>query len=276
MERIREAIKRAKSKQSAEAAVPDRAALNGHAAPDYHAASRHEPEATEAIATVHVSRPLLEANRIIAHVPENRLAAPYDILRTKVAQEMDQQGWQVLVVTSPTAGCGKTVTSINLALSLARLPNRSVVLVDLDLRKPSVARYLGLNPAHDIASYLRGEATAADILTHIDVAGPQLSIIANKSSVGNPSEAIASQAMTDLMARLRTIGGKSLVVVDTPPLLTSDDVMALLPQADCCLMAVMENVTTLREIETSEELLASTNFLGCVLNKSAESYEMYY
>ncbi|MDG4870044.1 hypothetical protein P8631_18810, partial [Guyparkeria sp. 1SP6A2] len=63
----------------------------------------------------------------------------YDMLRTQVLQARDDQGWQILAITSPTAGCGKTVTACNLAMSIARLPERSVLLIDMDMMKPKVA-----------------------------------------------------------------------------------------------------------------------------------------
>ena len=79
------------------------------------------------------------------------------MLRTQVLQEMDKKSWQFLAVTSPTAGCGKTVTACNLAMSIARLPERSVLLVDLDLRKPMVANYLGIGSANGgVLSVLEG------------------------------------------------------------------------------------------------------------------------
>jgi protein-tyrosine kinase len=84
----------------------------------------------------------LERSRIIAHASSSEHGRYYDMLRTQVLQEMDQKSWQFLGITSPTAGCGKTVTACNLAISIARLPARSVLLVDLDLRKRMVALIL--------------------------------------------------------------------------------------------------------------------------------------
>src|SRR5262249_37765589 len=80
----------------------------------------------------------LETRRVIAHNPADPRAKSYDMLRTQVLQSMNQKNWQFLAVTSPTAGCGKTVTAINLALSIARQPERSALLVDLDFQKPQV------------------------------------------------------------------------------------------------------------------------------------------
>ena len=86
----------------------------------------------------------LESMRVVAHNKDDPRGRAFDMLRAQVLQSMDNGGWQVLAVTSPTAGNGKTVTACNLALSIARLPERSVLLVDMDMRKPKVANYLGI------------------------------------------------------------------------------------------------------------------------------------
>ena len=86
----------------------------------------------------------LQSKRIVAHNGADQRSRPYDMLRTQVLQSMSVGGWKVLGVTSPTPGCGKTVTATNLALSIARLPDHLVVLVDLDLQKPQIANSLGL------------------------------------------------------------------------------------------------------------------------------------
>ena len=98
-------------------------------------------------------------HRIVAHGSSSEHGRYYDMLRTQVLQEMDKKSWQFLAVTSPTAGCGKTVTACNLAMSISRLPERSVLLVDLDLRKPTVANYLGIEGNGGVLSVLEGRAT---------------------------------------------------------------------------------------------------------------------
>ena len=279
MERIKEAIKLAKSQQdSARPMVVDRRLAEAPAMTGAMPAGAEPPAATALPSTrvLRVNRDHLEMNRIVAHMSGNPVNVPYDILRTKVTQEMDQKGWKVLIVTSPTANCGKTVTSINLSLSIAKLSGRSVVLVDLDLRKPSIARTLGLTLEKDLSSFLAGTATPDDIMVQIDLAGPQLAIVGNMKAVNNPSEALGSGLMAALFDYLRAQPDRPIIIVDMPPVLFSDDVLSFMPLSDCCLLTVQEKVTTVREIESSEELLQATNMLGCVLNKSNEGSETYY
>lgn len=276
MERIKEAIRLAKHGHEAAHVV-----VSGHPSPGHPAVSDRPIPALAAvesrqIRTVSVNRRHLERNRIIAHSADNPLVASYDVLRTKILQEMNQEGWKVLVITSPTPGCGKTVTAANLALSIARQPDQSAVLLDLDLRKPTIASDLGLLLQPDLGSYLRGEATLEEVAVHLDIAGPQLSVIANCTAVPNPAETIVSREMKSLIDRLRSESAQAVIIVDMPPALIADDVIAFLPQADCCILTVAEGASTANEIESAEALLRNSHFLGCILNKSSERSESYY
>jgi Mrp family chromosome partitioning ATPase len=78
---------------------------------------------------------------------------------------MDRKGWQLLAVTSPSPGCGKTFTAVNLALSICRLPERSALLVDLDLQRPRVADCLGIDSGDGVTEVLQGRAALPDVIT---------------------------------------------------------------------------------------------------------------
>jgi protein-tyrosine kinase len=269
MERIKEAVKLAKLQR-------------GHSVQPTAPPTAGTPQETprqqlEAKIDVFQTDPhVLDTNRIIAAKSGTPQVASFDMLRTKVLQEMDRRGWQVLVVTSPTPACGKTVTSINLALSIARQEGRFVFLVDLDLRKPRVIQYLGVKPRYGFVDAVSGAAPLEDTVFQIDIASSQLAIIGNKKPSTAPTEAIVSRQMNDIMQQLRNYEPKPIIIVDMPPVLGSDDVLAFLPQADCCILAVAEGISTLREIESSEKLLANTNLLGCVFTKSTERTTAYY
>ncbi len=227
-------------------------------------------------AMIKIDRNHLEANRIISPQVGNPQAAAFDMLRTKVLQEMDEQNWQVLVMTSPSVGCGKTMSCINLALSIARQPDRSVFLLDLDFRKPKIAYTLGVTPDHDISNVIKGESDLEDAMFNIDIAGPQLTILANRQSIKHPSEAIASRQVKHIIDTIRSEPGRPILVVDMPPVLITDDVLAFLPQADCCILAVAEGVSTVSDVSSSEKLLTGTNYLGVMRTKSNDRMATYY
>jgi protein-tyrosine kinase len=269
MERIKEAVKLAKLQRSATVRP---SGLPAAGAPQ----ETPRPQRESKIEVLQTDATVLDTNRIVAAKSGSPQVASFDMLRTKVLQEMDRRGWQVLVVTSPTPACGKTVTSINLALSIARQEGRYVFLVDMDLRKPRVIQYLGVKPRYGFIDALSGAASLEDTVFQVDISSAQLAMIGNKRPSTAPTEDIVSSQMNDIMQQLRNYSPKPIIIVDMPPVLGSDDVLAFLPQADCCILAVAEGISTLREIESSERLLANTNLLGCVFTKSTERTMAYY
>jgi protein-tyrosine kinase len=228
------------------------------------------------LANAQLSQKHLESQRIIAHQAAHPAVAAFDVLRTSLLQEMDTNGWQTLAVSSPTASCGKTVLALNLALSMARVPDRHVVLIDLDLRRPRVAAYLGLDQPNGLFQFLSGQAPLNSCLTNINIANSQLSVLSNKDPVSNPAEVVGSKEMKGLLNQIRSDARKPILIVDTSPMLACDDVLALLPRLDCIVLAVAERQSTAADVSSCERLLQSTNYLGLVLTKSSEQTESYY
>ncbi len=216
----------------------------------------------------------LEDNRIISHERSNPKAASYDMLRTQVIQSMGQAGWHTLAITSPRAACGKTVTAINLAFSVARHTDRSALLIDLDLRKPNVAKYLGLSCEKSLIDYLQGTALLEDILISPGV--DRLGVLINNGAIKNASEVITSRILKDMVLELRNRYPSAILIFDLPPMLSTDDVLAFLPQVDCTLLVVASGQTVMSEVENCERLMKSTNYLGIVLNKHDGAQEEYY
>src|SRR5262245_23440780 len=118
--------------------------------------------AASGIRAVKLNEARLESRRIISYDVADQRSKSFDMLRTQVLQSMDAKGWQVMAVTSPTAGCGKTLTAINLAISIARQPERSVLLADMDLRKPQGVRRLGLKCDAGLLGVLEGQVTLTE------------------------------------------------------------------------------------------------------------------
>src|SRR5262249_61016883 len=90
---------------------------------------------------------------------------------------MDQKNWRFLAITSPTAGCGKTVTAINLAFSIARQPERPALLIDMDLPKPTVANYLGIKCQQGVRGILEGRTTEADAIIRAEIDNGELMVL---------------------------------------------------------------------------------------------------
>jgi hypothetical protein len=271
LERIREAIELAKAKGVALGGMelPRRREVPVHSGDAY--ARGGDDIAMQATNALH-----LEDMRVVAHQAANPMTPAFDILRTSVLQLMDSHGWQTLAITSPTPQCGKTVTAINLALSIARMPGRHAVLLDLDMRRPLVGAYLGVSPKGGLFQLLAGEMPARDCMVRLDIAGPQLTVISNRVAVSNPAEVISSKEVADLLTSLKSGSGKPIVVLDTPPMLACDDVLALLPTIDCIAMTVAEKVSKADEVTACERHLKSVNYLGLVLTMSKEAHGHSY
>ena len=197
----------------------------------------------------------------------------FEILRTKVVRTMRQNGWTSLGITSPTDGCGKTLVSLNLAFGLANQPDLRVVLVDLDLRHPSVGRDLGVTRPQSMAGVLRGTAPAAENFLRY---GDNLAIGTNAQAIRNSAELLMSPSTAQGVAAIRAAFNPDIVVYDLPPMLLSDDAMAFLPHLDCVLLVAGAGRTRLDEIDKCEQDLAEhTNVLGVLLNMCHYTEEGY-
>lgn len=216
----------------------------------------------------------LEQHRIIAHQKIHPNTWTFDALRTQVLQRMDEHGWKVLAVTSPTLNSGKTVVAINLAISIAQQLNRTALLVDFDLRRPSVARYLGLNARVSLNDVLERGADVADAM--VSPGMERLVVLPTLQSVGRPSELLSSSKVADLLADLRDRYSDRIVVVDLPPALAADDVLAVLPRVDCVLLVVGSGVSSEKEIEEAQSRLSKVPLVGVVLNKDGSDIPNAY
>ena len=217
-------------------------------------------------------------NRVL--VPETRLAgnahgaAAYRILRARLLQRVRNDNWTAVGLTSPGPSEGKSLTAINLALTIAAERNNDVFLLDLDLRNPSIARYLGVTPPRDIASFLSGDSRPEETLFSIGI--EHLVLAASATRDEHASELLATGRLYELLTYLRKVSTRPLVIVDMPPVLNTDDALVVAPQLDAMLLVVGEGRTRRDGLERAAELLAEFNLAGIVLNHSRESLQEYY
>ncbi|HEX5419776.1 MAG TPA: CpsD/CapB family tyrosine-protein kinase [Gammaproteobacteria bacterium] len=234
--------------------------------------SNSAPLAIDQLPRVKLNARALHKNRIIKDedVPAS---SAYKMLRTRVLQRMRRNGWVSLAVTGTCPSEGKTLTAVNLAISMARDLSTSVVLVDLDLRKPSIARYLGLSPRYGIGDYLQGAVELERVL--LCPAMDRLALLLNERTFPNSSELLTSPQMTSLISQLK-LGEGRIVIFDLPPLLVTDDMLAFSPLVDAILLVVSEGTTRQADLASAKELLQDVNIVGTVLNRSSENVAPYY
>jgi len=215
----------------------------------------------------------LERNRIVAFNKNDPLSVSFDLLRTQVLRKMDENGWRTLAITSPVAGSGKTVVSINLAMSIAHQTGRTAMLVDFDLRRPKVGEYLGLSELPSLNEVLAGTAALPDALVNPGM--PRLVVLPTTRAEAKPAELLASKKVAGLISELRQRYEDRIVLFDLPPLLAVDDAMAVLPHIDCALLVVGNGEVSQTEIKESLRHLGGVNLLGTVLNKAEAVRKKY-
>jgi Mrp family chromosome partitioning ATPase len=222
----------------------------------------------------------LEAMRIVSHNKDDVRSRSFDMLRTQVLQSIDNDGWQLLAVTSPTPGCGKTVTACNLALSIARLPERSVLLVDLDMRKPKVANYLGITTDFGLLSVLQGRQSMSDAILQVGIEREQFLVLPGEQTRAS-SEWMASPTMGTLLETIKREFRSRIIILDLPPILAGDDVLSILPHLQSVLLIAEAGISSVSEIKQCAKLLKGKPIVRLVLNKIAEReatdrYHEYY
>ena len=210
----------------------------------------------------------LLANRIVAMADHDPAATAYKVLRTHVLQRMRANRWRTLAITSPTQGNGKTVTAINLAITLARDVKHTVLLADLDLRRPSMASYFFDQPFPGVSDHITDDRPIDELLINPGI--DRLTLLPGNHSFPHSSEILASPKMIDLVEDLKSRHPDRLVLLDMPPVLGGDDVIAFSPYVDALLLVVEEGKTSKVELSEAYALLDNAKILGTVLNKAEE------
>jgi Mrp family chromosome partitioning ATPase len=231
----------------------------------------------KALSTTRVESKAMERNKILPAIDDRGAVTAYKMMRTRVLQRMRSNNWHSLIVTGAGADEGKTLTASNLAVSISNDVNQAVILVDLDLQRPSLASYFGLDVRASIGDYLLGNAQLEEIV-YAPAGMDRIVIVPNRDPVPNSSDLLASPRMRRLLDWLNEQGNDAIIIFDMPPVLACDDVLAFSPYADAILMVVAEGMTERSALSTTMEMLGDRNLLGVVLNQSREkgSVSSYY
>jgi succinoglycan biosynthesis transport protein ExoP len=219
-----------------------------------------------------------EAVELVTHVrPQSQMAESYRALRTSLLLSNLGAPPKVIMVTSALPQEGKTTTSINCAVVLAQKGIR-VLLIDADLRRPSIHKTLGMGPRSGLSNVLTGSATLQQTISRSSIL-PNLSILPAGTPPPNPAELLASTNMRDVLEELR--GQYDHIVVDTPPTLSVTDAVVLSPRADAIVLVIRSGQTTKQALRRSRDVLLQVNakVSGVLLNAvdlSSPDYYYYY
>lgn len=240
--------------------------------PDELAAATHAP-----VLGVIAYDPRTPRRPLVVHSdPRSPTAESYRQLRTNIKFVNIDRTVRSLVVTSAVSSEGKSTVACNLAIAMAQAGQR-VILVEADLRKPSVRRYMGIEGAVGLSNVLLGEVALEDVLQ--PWGGGLLEILPGGAIAPNPSELLGSAGMADVIRQLEAMS--DLVIFDAPPLLPVTDAAVLGVNTDGAVLVVRSGATGRDRLDRAVESLGGVgvNILGAVLNMAAtrgpEAYHYY-
>ncbi len=193
----------------------------------------------------------------------------YRVVRTHLLQRMARKGFRTLAIVSAAPDDGKTLSAVNLAFSIAQDTRYTALLVDLDLRGPSVHTTLELDVAQGLERYFDGSVDLGSLL--VTVMNERMAVLPCLHPVDSPSEVLASAGTQALVGELASRYRDRIVLFDLSPMLVGDDVISFLPYVDAALVVVGEGVTRKGDLKRVFELIGETPVVGTILNRSREA-----
>jgi capsular exopolysaccharide synthesis family protein len=218
----------------------------------------------------------LDHRLVAALAPQSLVAEQYRSLRTRISSAENGRALRAIIVTSPGKGDGKSLTAANLALTMAQEYQHRVLLIDADLRRPTLHQLFSLREAPGLTDVLMGAATLDDAF--VPLSEHHLTVLPSGVPAMHPAELLGSAAMRRVMDAARTRFDR--VILDMPPVSPLADVHVLANTADGVLLIVRAGSTPKPAIERALASLAPNKVLGLVLNEvgtdaAAEGYGSY-
>jgi len=209
---------------------------------------------------------LMRQRRVISLEKFGPESETFRLLRTKVLKQLRNNNWNSIGITAPSQGAGKTMVAVNLAIAMAMEVNQTILLVDLDLRRPQVQHYFDFKVDKGLQDCLLNDVPVADILVNPSI--ERLVILPGTGTMQGTSELLTGRKMREIVQEVKQRYKSRIIIFDLPPVLTSDDVLVSMDFFDSALLVVAEGENNPADISKSIQLLSATNLLGTVLNKA--------
>jgi capsular exopolysaccharide synthesis family protein len=206
----------------------------------------------------------LDSHLVAALAPTSLAAEQYRSLRTRIKRVEGNRSMRTIVVTSPSKGDGKSLTAANLALTMGQELQQRILLVDADLRRPTIHRLFGFGDGPGLTDVLMGGVELDAVL--VELPEYHLTVLPAGTLPSHPAEMLGSSAMRRVLDTLRTQFDR--VLIDMPPVAPLADLHIVAPQVDGVLMIVRAGMTSRPAIERALSGLDATKVLGLVLNES--------
>jgi Mrp family chromosome partitioning ATPase len=284
---IEDAIRRAKALGQARVkrevagnlahAKPERPARDRHSGHDYPAAFA-PPASLAPLPTAEISAVACERHRVLLSDRQQRefssADAAYRLLRSRLQNRLKRNNWFSLAIASPTQGDGKSVTILNLAMSIAREKQKPVYLVDLDMRNPSICRFLGIQQIAQLPNYLAGDAKADEVLTQTSF--PNLIVAGSLMPYDGASELLAGPKFGELLSHIRWRSPDACVLIDLPPVNVTDEALLVGPLVDAFIVVVSEGITERVQLAQAMGTLSEFTVAGVIVNRSSDGHIVGY
>jgi protein-tyrosine kinase len=220
----------------------------------------------------------IEHRLLVDEALTDKLAATavtaYRMVRTRVLHRFRGTDWTTFGLTSPGPGEGKTVTAINLAMTLAREKSREVFLIDLDMKSPSICDYLGVQPPADLVQYFMHGSSLDRMFFSIGI--EYLAIAGCASASSHSSEMLSGQRLEGLLAYIRSIANNPIIILDLPPVLSADDALVVAPRIDATFLVVGVGQTKRDTLTRAIDILREHSMPGIIVNRTDQVIEDYY
>jgi len=215
-----------------------------------------------------INRESLEKYKIIYDCRLHPAADQVKILRTQLLQRLLPGGGNSVLITSPKPGEGKTVNAISLAISLAQEIERTVLLIDANLRNPTIARYFGLPQEKGLSDYLLGKVSIPEILINPGI--DKLTLLPGGRPLTTSSEFIGASRMAELVKEMKERYPERILVFDGPDILTAADSLLFSKFVDGIVLVVEAETTTRNDVKLAIDRIGKEHLIGTILNRSRE------
>jgi non-specific protein-tyrosine kinase len=205
-----------------------------------------------------------EQNHCLAADSSEEVQKQYDFIRSRIRQRIGDSAGKTIMVTSPQSGEGKTITAVNLALTLARDYEHTVLLVDADLKGQRIHEVVGYESAAGLADNLLDDRPLHELMVSPGV--EKLTIISGGGSLLESSELLRSSRMGRLVSEMRDRYPDRYVLFDVPPVLTGTEAVSLASSVDYIIVTVRAGVSTLPDLQQALDLLPQDKIIGVILN----------
>jgi exopolysaccharide/PEP-CTERM locus tyrosine autokinase len=208
----------------------------------------------------------LAKNRILTKHSSASFTDIYNLLRTQIFHRTKKNNHNVLMVTSAMPGEGKTITSINLAISIAREVDQFALLVDTDMRNPSIHKYLGIEVEKGLTDHLLYDIPVHELLIKPGI--NKLSYLPAGEPIKGSTEILGSPKLQELITEMKERYPDRYVVFDCPDLLHAPDALVFSSYVDGIVFVVEAGKTSREYVQKALKLLEGRNIVGVVLNKT--------